>query len=87
MPLLSRIEQRAMQAGIERGIQRGIQQNARESVIEILEMRFEEVPAQLREAINRIEDAAKLKQLHRQAVTIESVPEFQQLLPPNLAEN
>ncbi|WP_017716040.1 Rpn family recombination-promoting nuclease/putative transposase [Kamptonema formosum] len=83
MPLLSRIEQRAMQAGIERGIQ----QNARESVIEILEMRFEEVPAQLREAINRIEDAALLKQLHRQAVTIGSVPEFQQLLSPNLAEN
>lgn len=55
MPLLSRIEQRAMQAGIERGIQ----QNARESVIEILEMRFEEVPAQLREAINRIEDAGQ----------------------------
>ncbi|MBW4495177.1 MAG: Rpn family recombination-promoting nuclease/putative transposase [Oscillatoria princeps RMCB-10] len=79
MPLLSRIEQRAMQAGIL--------QNARESVIEILEMRFEEVPAQLREAINRIEDAALLKQLHRQAVTIGSVPEFQQLLSPNLAEN
>jgi hypothetical protein len=64
MPLLSRMELRAMQAGIEQGAL----QNARESVLEVLEIRFEVVPPELIEAINQIEDTSVLKQLHRQAI-------------------
>ena len=68
MPVLSRMELR------------GIVKNARESVIEVLETRFEDVPQPIREAINQLEDISRLKQLMKQAITITSLVEFQQLL-------
>lgn len=86
MPLLSHMEIRAMQRGMEQGIEKGTVQNARESVLEVLTIRFEVVPPELIEAINQIEDALVLKQLHRQAIAISSIVQFQQLLSPNEAE-
>ncbi len=74
MPVLSHMELR------------GILQNARESVLEVLEVRFAAVPPELIEAINQIKDASVLKQLLRQAITIGSIAQFQQLLSPNEAE-
>ncbi|MGA9379690.1 MAG: transposase [Phormidium sp.] len=66
---------------IERlAIQEGIVQNARENVIEILEIRFSEVPIEIVESINEIDDASALKTLLRRAITIASIPEFQQIL-------
>lgn len=78
MPLLSRMELRAMQ----RGIEQGAVQNAREAVLEVLEIRFEAVPPELIEAVNQIEDISVLKQLHRQAIALDSLEAFQQLLFP-----
>ena len=49
MPLLSRPEQRTMQAGLEQGIL----QTAREVVLEVLKIRFEVVPLELIEAVNQ----------------------------------
>ncbi len=74
MPVLSHMELRA------------ILQTARESVLDVLEVRFATVPTELIETINQIEDASVLKQLHRQAITISSIAQFQQLLSPNEAE-
>ncbi|NER23331.1 MAG: transposase [Symploca sp. SIO1B1] len=68
MPVLSHMELRA------------ILQTARESVLEVLEVRFATVPPELIEAINQIEDASVLKQLLRQAIAISSIAQFQQLL-------
>ncbi|MEW6494253.1 MAG: transposase [Cyanobacteriota bacterium] len=81
MPLLSRIELAAKQEGIL--------QTARENVLEVLEVRFEVVPSEVIEAVNRIEDTSLLKQLLRQAIAIPSIAEFQQLLeqPPVSEEN
>jgi UTP-glucose-1-phosphate uridylyltransferase len=69
MPLLSRIEEEAMEAGI----QRGILQTRREDIKEILEMRFENIPLSLNEALNKINDELLLKSLHRQAITVNSL--------------
>ncbi|NER52228.1 MAG: hypothetical protein F6J92_37420 [Symploca sp. SIO1A3] len=76
MPLLSHMEIRGMQ----RGIKQGTLQNARESVLEVLTVRFEVVPQEVIEPINEIEDASVLKQLLREAIAISSMVEFQQLL-------
>ena len=76
MPLLSRIEEEAMEVGI----QRGILQTRREDIKEILEMRFENIPLSLNEALNKINDELLLKALHRQAITVNSLAEFLQLL-------
>jgi len=76
MPLLSHMESRGMQ----RGIAQGAVQNAHEWLLEVLTVRFEVVPPEVIEAINQIKDVSVLKQLHRQAITISSMVEFQQLL-------
>jgi len=76
MPLLSHIEIRGMQ----RGIKQGTVQNSRESVIEVLTVRFEVVSPEVSEAINQIEDVSVLKELLRRAIVIGSMVEFQELL-------
>ncbi|BAY90942.1 MULTISPECIES: hypothetical protein [unclassified Tolypothrix] len=58
----------------------GIIETARESVIEVLETRFGEVPNTIVEAINAIEEPSVLKTLHKRAIAIPSTTEFQQLL-------
>ena len=76
MPVLSRMELR----GLEKGEQRGKLLATRESVIDVLETRFEEVPQTIKEAVNQIEDVTRLKQLHKQAIAVASLIEFEQLL-------
>lgn len=61
----------------------GMVKNARESVIEVLETRFEVVPKELSDRLNQIKNIALLKQLHKQSITIGSVDEFQQMIPEN----
>jgi hypothetical protein len=73
---------------IERiGIEKGILQKAREAIIEVLTVRFEETPQALVEVINTITDTAVLKTLHRQAITVESIAQFKQVLDKALADN
>jgi hypothetical protein len=67
------LEDNALQAR-----QEGILQKGREDVLEVLRVRFEDVPNLLEEAINQIEDESVLKTLHRQAIAIGSLEEFQQ---------
>lgn len=64
----------------EEGIEQGIIQKGREDVIEILEIRFSAVPTEIVEIINGIEDESVLKTLHRRAIAISLIAEFQQLL-------
>jgi hypothetical protein len=66
---------------IERmAIQEGMLQQGREDVIEILQIRFGEVPSSIVEVINGIDDSSVLKTLFRRAIAIASVEEFQQFL-------
>jgi hypothetical protein len=74
MPVLSHFERRA----IEKGLQQGIVQATREGVLEVLHLRFTEPPPTLREQIQRLDDLAALKGLHRKAVTAGSLEEFEQ---------
>lgn len=78
MPYVTSVERLARQEGISEGVL----QQKREDVIEVLEVRFEELPNELVEKINQIEDLEFLKTLHRQAITIGSLDDFQGLLEP-----
>jgi hypothetical protein len=62
--------------GHERGVAEGILQKGIEDVIEVLEVRFGEVPTEISQKINGIEDPALLKTLLREAIAIESVEQF-----------
>lgn len=70
----------------ELAIEEGILRKGREDVIEILEIRFGEVPSSIVEVINGINQTSVLKTLHRRAISIESVAEFQQFLEQVLSE-
>ncbi len=65
---------------IEKGEQKGHLDHARESIIEVLETRFEQKSEAIIDAVNSIEDISLLKQLHREAVTVSSQDEFLTLL-------
>jgi hypothetical protein len=55
----------------------GILQKGREDVIDVLTIRFSDVPPSVVEVINQIEDPSLLKTLLRQAITTSSIIEFQ----------
>jgi hypothetical protein len=66
---------------IERsGIEKGMLKNARESVIEVLETRFENVPESITNTLYQISNIQQLKQLHKKAILIESLESFVNLL-------
>jgi hypothetical protein len=50
-------------------------------VIEVLETRFGEVPITIINAVNNINDSSVLKTLHKRAISIPSLAEFEQFLP------
>ncbi|MBC2695735.1 MAG: hypothetical protein HF982_10770 [Desulfobacteraceae bacterium] len=72
--------QEGIQQGMQQGIQQGMQQSARESVIDILELRFEIIPKSILNRLNEIYDPSILKILHRKAIKVNSLEEFEQII-------
>jgi hypothetical protein len=58
----------------------GIEKTMRENIISILQVRFTTVPSDLVNLTNQIQDIEQLKILLKQAVTIGSLADFQQLI-------
>ncbi len=54
--------------------------NKHESVIQALELRFHQVPKELVEQIQAIDNVLVLKKLHRQAILLDSIESFSQAL-------
>ena len=85
MRYVTSIERLAKQEGIEEGLQEGRQlgviQGSQDSVIQVLETRFGQVPITIINAVNNINDSSVLKTLHKRAISIPSLAEFEQLLP------
>jgi predicted transposase YdaD len=67
--------------GETRGEARGESKGLRAAILETLELRFEEVPYEVRESIERITDLSQLRSLHRRAVTAPSLSAFRNPKP------
>jgi hypothetical protein len=76
MSYVTSVERLARQEGLSQGISEGIIQKGREVILDVLEVRFQEVPTEVIQKINEIEDPALLKTLHRQAIALGSVEQF-----------
>ena len=74
--------EQGLQRGLEQGLERGTLQTQRENILELLQVRFGEVPQSVVEAVNRLEEITTLKQLLRQTISVGSIAEFEQLLNP-----
>ena len=89
MPFLSSYERKAMTRGRQEGRQEGRQQGrhegtleaTRNAVMDALEARFSLPPLPLRERLLRLDDPSLLMALHRAAVTVGSLDEFEKQLP------
>ena len=80
MRYVTSIERIAKQEGIEEGKHRGKVESARENIIIVLEVRFGEIPLNICESVNLINDLSLLKKLHRNAILISSVEAFAELI-------
>ena len=84
MPYITSVERLARQEGLQQGISQGISQGiaegiiqkGREVILDVLEVRFQEVPTEVIQKINEIEDPALLKTLLREAIALGSVEQF-----------
>ena len=76
MPYVTSVERLARQEGLSQGIAEGIIQNGREVILEVLEVRFQEVPTEVIQKVNEIEDPALLKTILREAIALGSVEQF-----------
>lgn len=65
----------------------GMRKATCESVIEVLETRFEAVPQELIESLKAVNDLPLLKQLLKSAVTVDSVEEFEQVMAQAQTQN
>ena len=72
--------QKGRQEGLVEGLEKGIVQTARESILDVLDTRFGQVPSSVRERINALCSEPTLKDLLRRAVRTPSIEEFQATL-------
>ncbi|NER03903.1 MAG: hypothetical protein F6K17_15410 [Okeania sp. SIO3C4] len=59
--------------------------NCRQNILDLLQVRFLSVPETLVETLNNIEDLALLKQLLLETIGVNSVAEFEELIPDNFS--
>ncbi|NHZ72034.1 MAG: hypothetical protein GWP17_02990 [Aquificales bacterium] len=76
MQYVTAIERKGIERGIERGIEQGIEQSTREDIIEVLRLRFQEIPAELRTQLDEINNTGQLKKLLKWAVIEPSLAAF-----------
>jgi len=69
-----------MKRGEQQGVQKGLLKGGRENIIEILQVRFDAVPERVVEGLNDINRLETLKFLLKEAITVASLTEFEQLL-------
>ncbi|MCF7709368.1 MAG: transposase, partial [Verrucomicrobia bacterium] len=73
MPYVTSIER----LGRKEGLQEGLQKALHAAIVEVLEARFSSVPKELKAKVNAIADEQELRRLHRKAVLVPSIEEFE----------
>jgi hypothetical protein len=74
------IERTALAKGHQQGLQQGFLQKSQEAVVEILVTRFQRVSKVLQKKIQTLNDTSLLSQLLKEAVLVESVQAFEELV-------
>ncbi|MBP0030948.1 hypothetical protein [Roseofilum sp. Guam] len=77
MPYITSVERFGIEKGRKQGREQGRAEERQESILRILEVRFVEVPAELKEQVRAIANLEVLAELLTQAVTTESLTSFQ----------
>ena len=79
--LTQQSREEGFEQGVEQGIERGERKSTLEDILEVLEIRFDLLASHpLSARIAAIEDLQRLKQLHRAAIQVSSLDEFERVL-------
>ena len=82
--VIQHFTEQGIKQGIEQGIEQGERKAAIESLLDVLDVRFQSSEAQtLKPKIQSIEELQTLKQLHREALQVPSLDEFRRILSSN----
>ncbi|MDM7273944.1 hypothetical protein [Sulfurihydrogenibium azorense] len=57
-------------------MQQGLQKGLKDSIIEILELKFGELPEEIKAKINSTDDIEALKEMRKKAILIQSLKDF-----------
>ena len=76
MTLAEQLRHEGLQTGIQTGIQTGLQKGLQEGILEALEIRFDQVPEGLREAVAAIQDHDHLRRLHKVSIQAATLEDF-----------
>jgi hypothetical protein len=82
MPLLSNMELRGIERGKEIGKEIGALQKSRDDIKTVLTVRFGVIPSDIQDLLSQISNLSLLEETLKLAVTVNSLEEFKQLLPP-----
>jgi len=74
------LAQQYRQEGLEKGLERGLERGRQEDVIEALEIRFGDVPEDLKRAVFAVSGEAELRRFLRAAIQVDSVEKFSEFL-------
>ncbi|MGK7904229.1 MAG: transposase [Hormoscilla sp.] len=80
MPCEQDAMERGLSQGLEQGLERGSLLSRREDIIDILVLKFSEVPSEIADRINKLSDASVLRELLQRSVTIASLSDFSEVL-------
>ncbi len=80
MPYVTQTEQLLIDDYVEKVIQQNILKTARKSVIQVLKVRFGDIPPPVAALTNKIDDPGRLELLLEKAITVESVEQFERIL-------
>jgi|WetSurMetagenome_2_1015567.scaffolds.fasta_scaffold454811_2 hypothetical protein len=80
MPYISTFEQMAIKKGQEEGRQEGMQQEVLRLLIQILIIKFKEIPKNIIERLENITDTEVLELLHSHAVLCDSIEDFKKIM-------
>ena len=75
MQYVTSIERRAT----DRGVKKGTLKTTCENLVDVLEIRFESIPGFIMDGISKLDDLSTLKMLHKKAVPVGSMEEFEQV--------
>jgi hypothetical protein len=80
MPYISTFEQMAIKKGQEEGRQEGMQQEVLRLLMQILIIKFKEIPKNIIERLENITDTEVLELLHSHAILCNSIEDFEKIM-------
>ncbi len=80
MPYITSIERLGRQEGRQEGRRKGMIAAKQDAVLEVLEVRFGQVPKALRKTVGSIRGETRLSALHKSAIQVGSLGDFIRLL-------